>query len=91
MTSDTKNLECGISGMHCTMCALRLEKKLKISTGVKAASVNFETGTARIKYDPVVTNYALLTEVVEMMGYGVITDPAVFVSVRELPERSHYP
>jgi copper chaperone CopZ len=38
-----------IEGMHCSSCALLIEKSLKRVGGVKSATVNFSSSQAMIK------------------------------------------
>lgn len=71
---EKKKVELNISGMHCASCAVTLEKGLSGTEGVSNVQVNFGTGKAVIKYDPTVTNPAILAEEVEKTGYGVINE-----------------
>lgn len=41
-----------VTGMHCTSCALNIEKKLKGTDGVSQAQVNYSTGKANVEYEP---------------------------------------
>ena len=60
-----------IQGMHCDGCAQTIKALVERETGVKAAAVTFETGEARILYDPVATSAEKLVAVVERPGYRV--------------------
>lgn len=45
------HLDLGVSGMTCTSCSSRVERKLNKVDGVEA-TVNFATESASIEYDP---------------------------------------
>ncbi len=58
-----------IAGMHCSACALTIEKNLKKTKGVKSAAVNFATEEAAIEYDPKAADDQTLIKVIEKSGY----------------------
>lgn len=58
-----------VSGMTCANCALTIEKKLKNTPGVQAASVNFANETVTVEYDPSVINVEGIFEQVRDAGY----------------------
>ena len=59
--------ELTVGGMTCASCAARVEKKLNRLDGV-AATVNFATGTARVRF-PAAVSPGDLIAVVEQAGY----------------------
>ena len=59
-------------GMHCSACAVRIEKALNRADGVEACNVNFATTRATVQYDPTKTDPAKLREVVQKAGYDAI-------------------
>ncbi|MBK4177975.1 heavy metal translocating P-type ATPase [Corynebacterium macginleyi] len=59
----------GVSGMTCTSCSSRVERKLNKVEGV-AASVNFATESASIDFDPAISSPSDLIKVVEEAGYS---------------------
>src|SRR4051794_4930064 len=63
-----------ITGMTCASCVNRVEKALKRTPGVGAASVNLSNEQASVSYDPAQVAPAQLLQAVEKAGYGVITD-----------------
>src|SRR5512144_1427010 len=67
------DLELDISGMTCSSCANRIEKKLNKLEGV-TATVNYATEKAKVTYPGSVTPEDLVA-VVEKTGYGA-TIPA---------------
>lgn len=68
----TTNLTLGITGMTCTSCSSRVERKLNKLDSVEA-TVNFATESASVSYDPATTTPADLIDVVEGAGYGAFT------------------
>ncbi len=69
MTSSTDaRVDLSISGMTCTSCAARIEKKLNRLDGVNA-SVNYATSTASVTYDPAAVDTERIIETVAQTGY----------------------
>lgn len=66
------SLTLGITGMTCTSCSSRVERKLNKLDNVEA-TVNFATESASVSYDPTTTTPADLIDVVEGAGYGAFT------------------
>ncbi|MFI5004702.1 MAG: cation transporter [Solirubrobacterales bacterium] len=66
--SETARL--GIEGMHCTSCAVAVERALKATPGVLDAAVNPTTEIATVTFDPG-TRSGELERAVERAGYGV--------------------
>ena len=63
------HLDLGVTGMTCTSCSSRVERKLNKLDGV-SASVNFATEAAAIEYDSQTVSPQELISVVEGAGYG---------------------
>ena len=63
------HLDLGVTGMTCTSCSARVERKLNKLEGV-SASVNFATEAAAIEYDSQTVSPQELISVVEGAGYG---------------------
>ncbi len=60
-----------IEGMTCEVgCAKTIEKELNKTSGVKTATVNFETKTAKVEYDSNEQSLEKLSELVEKTGDG---------------------
>ena len=59
-----------LSGMHCTSCALLIEKSLKKFPGVKEANVNFSAEKALITYDESLTKKESFIDAVKRTGYS---------------------
>ena len=60
-----------IQGMHCDGCAETIKVLLDIEAGVKASSVSFKDGSARVLYDPAVIDEKKLVAAIEKGGYKV--------------------
>jgi Cu+-exporting ATPase len=58
-----------VSGMTCTNCALTIERKLKGTTGVQNATVNFASETVTVEFDPGLINMEKIFEQVKDAGY----------------------
>ena len=69
MTLDT--VELPIEGMTCAACVRRVERALEGVAGVRTASVNFATGSARVAFDPASAGPAQLRAAVVRAGYQV--------------------
>lgn len=66
------HIDLGVTGMTCTSCSARVERKLNKLDGVKA-SLNFATESASISYNPDTTKPKDLINVIEGAGYGAFT------------------
>lgn len=60
-----------IDGMHCDGCAETIKALLAVEAGVKAATVSFQDGHARVLYDPAVVDKKTLVAAIEKGGYKV--------------------
>lgn len=68
-------LDLGITGMTCTSCSSRIERKLNKADGVDA-TVNYATESASVNYDPSKTGPDQLIEIVRGAGYDAFTAAA---------------
>lgn len=59
----------GIEWMHCSSCALLIEKTFKKTSWVNEANINFASERARIKFDPTIITIEDLVSVAEKAGY----------------------
>ena len=64
-------VDLALEGMTCAACAARIEKTLNRLPGV-AASVNFATARATVRYDPAATNPEVLRDAVRGQGYDAL-------------------
>ncbi|MEI7786032.1 MAG: cation transporter, partial [Betaproteobacteria bacterium] len=71
--SEPVTVDLGIEGMTCASCSLRVERALKKVAGVREASVNLATESARVQGDAGQQGDlpALLRRAVREAGYGV--------------------
>lgn len=72
-----KQITLGITGMTCAACSNRIEKSLNKIAGV-TARVNLATEKATISFDPQVVTVDEITEKIEQLGYGVVTEQVEF-------------
>ncbi|HEY8846789.1 MAG TPA: heavy metal translocating P-type ATPase, partial [Candidatus Limnocylindrales bacterium] len=68
-------IELPIAGMTCASCVNRIERFLKKTDGVEAASVNLATEVATVRYLPDVTGRAELANAIEAAGYDLKPPP----------------
>lgn len=61
-----------LKGMTCAACANTIERALGKARGVSAASVNFATKTATVRYDAAATSPTMLVDVVRGTGYEAV-------------------
>ncbi|QGU05951.1 heavy metal translocating P-type ATPase [Corynebacterium comes] len=69
---DLLQVDLGVTGMTCTSCSSRVERKLNKLDGVEA-TVNFATESASVRYDPAKVDPDHLIETVKTTGYGAFT------------------
>ena len=67
-SNQLEHLDLGVTGMTCTSCSSRVQRKLNKVDGVEA-NVNFSTETASVDYDPERTDREALIQVVRDAGY----------------------
>ena len=60
-----------IENMHCASCVTRIEKALKKTPGVLAASANLGTSAVDIEYQPEVANFESIRRAIESAGHKV--------------------
>ncbi|HXF66457.1 MAG TPA: heavy-metal-associated domain-containing protein [Burkholderiales bacterium] len=66
-----KSVVLTIEGMYCAGCAETIKALLAVEAGVKASSVSFMDGRARVLYDPALTDERKLAAAIEKAGYRV--------------------
>jgi P-type Cu+ transporter len=65
-----------IEGMTCASCSNRVERFLRKTDGVLAATVNLATEQANVRFDPLVVGRDELSRAVEAAGYNVREEQA---------------
>ena len=66
------HIDLGVTGMTCTSCSARVERKLNKLDGVQA-SVNFSTESASVEYDPETVDEDTLIQTVRNAGYDAFS------------------
>lgn len=66
-----KTLVLTIKGMHCDGCAETIKGLLAVEAGVKASTVSFKEGSARVLYEPAQTDESRVIAAIEKGGYKV--------------------
>ncbi len=66
-----KTLVLRIEGMHCEGCAETIKGLLAVEAGVKAPTVSFKEGSARVLHDPAQIDESRLIAAIEKGGYKV--------------------
>lgn len=61
-----------IEGMHCSSCAITIEKNLKPLNGIIDAKVNFATEKAYIQYDPLKVRITQINETINKAGFKAL-------------------
>lgn len=64
-----KKLQLPIIDMHCSTCALTIEKEIKKLPGIKSATVNYTTATAYVDYDMASVDTDKIIEAIKRAGY----------------------
>lgn len=65
------NVTFKVEGMHCTGCASTVQMLLQRQPGVRRVSAYFNTGEARVLYDPAAVSEHDLVATIEKAGYRV--------------------
>ena len=75
-TATPTEIDLPIAGMTCASCVNRIERFLRKTDGVEAASVNLATETATIRYLPGLTGRAELARTIQAAGYDLKPAPS---------------
>lgn len=60
-----------LEDLSCPVCAQKVTDALKKMGGVDSADVSFNTGRAKVKFDPDRLSQDQIKNTVEKLGYGV--------------------
>lgn len=71
------NVTFKVEGMHCTGCASTIQMLLQRKPGVQRVSAYFNTGEARVLYDPAAVSEGDLVAAIEKAGYRVTNRSAI--------------
>jgi Cu+-exporting ATPase len=61
-----------VTGMTCSACAVKIEKKLNKLEGIESATVNLATENAKVAYDPEKIKTEDIIKTIENLGYHAI-------------------
>lgn len=70
------NVTFKVEGMHCAGCASTIQMLLQRKPGVRRVSAYFDSGEARVLYDPAAVSQDELVAAIEKAGYRVTTRSA---------------
>jgi Cu2+-exporting ATPase len=73
-----------VEGMSCASCALSIQKILSEQEGVKSAVVNLAMEQAVVEYEPQVITPIRLKNIVDGIGFKLITDKSVSAGDQEI-------
>lgn len=76
--------------MACAACAVSVESRLKSTTGVKEAAVNFANQTAWVEYDEKLATPTDLQNSIRAIGYDLVVNVDDPQAVQHEAQRSHY-
>ncbi|MGA2089971.1 MAG: heavy metal translocating P-type ATPase [Endomicrobiales bacterium] len=66
-----------VSGMHCSACALNIERALSSHQGIVRALVSYASGKAIVEFDEQVITLDKIEQIISETGYGVVKAEAV--------------
>lgn len=69
-----ESLKVKITGMTCSACSARIERRLSKQTGINSVAVNLSTAKGRISYDSEILKEQELIKLIEDIGFGASKD-----------------
>lgn len=72
MSADVEERVIPVTGMTCANCVATVERTLRKTPGVEAASVNYASERATVRFDPSEVSFDTMVERIERAGYGVV-------------------
>ncbi len=66
---DLKEITLHIEGMHCNMCAMRMQKAFQSAKGVRVAEICLENKSARVVFEPGELTEQDLKQIIKDTGY----------------------
>lgn len=67
----TRTYTLGITGMHCSSCALLIDETVESIAGVTRATTHLRQGNCVVELDPTRTNPKLVVKAIKKLGYRV--------------------
>ncbi|MEZ4685052.1 MAG: heavy metal translocating P-type ATPase [Bacteroidia bacterium] len=71
-----KTQQFGVQGMNCASCAVSLESWLKHKEGVESVSVNYPNQSAKIAFDPSLTDLQKMNQAAKEIGFSLVEGSA---------------
>ncbi len=68
----SRRVDLPVTGMNCASCVRHVERALRETAGVQAATVNLATERATVQFDPAVASLEMVAASVQAAGYGLI-------------------
>jgi copper chaperone CopZ len=62
-----------LSGLHCSSCSLNIDSELEDLPGVLSTKTSYAKQETTITYDPAQVDPAKFNEVIESLGYKIVT------------------
>jgi Cu2+-exporting ATPase len=63
-----------VTGMSCAACAVSVESMLQNSPGIVDAAVNYANQSVRVEFDPKVTDFHQMDQILQSIGYGLLIE-----------------
>jgi copper chaperone CopZ len=62
-----------LSGLHCSSCSLNIDGEIEELKGVISSNTSYAKQKSVVIYDPKLVNPAKFTQIIENLGYTVLT------------------
>lgn len=83
MSDSTSTISFHVSGMHCASCASNIQRKLRKTSGVAEASVNYANEQATVQFNPQQATKQQLSDAVSSIGYTAHIDAEEELDIAE--------
>lgn len=68
-----KTIKLKLSGLHCSSCSLNIDGEIEELNGVISSNTSYAKQESEISYDPKLVAPAKFKEIIEKLGYTVVT------------------
>ena len=75
-----KVVECLISGMHCSSCAMNIDGALEDLPGVMSADTSYASATTTVRFDPTKSSQEQVLRTISEAGYHATVKPTDIVN-----------
>ena len=72
--SNGTTIKLKLSGLHCTSCSLNIDGEIEELKGVISSNTSYAKQESVIVYDPSSVNPSKFTEIIEKLGYTVVSE-----------------